>query len=238
MKPTLLTINTTAPSPKLPTHHNPPPTIRTTTSRRSLLALLSLATLSTLTLLYISSPTTTHLTLPTFTTSTHKKAFTQNPAYNDLSPSADGNWSNLLPPNGGFFSSKVGDGYEMVGLTMFHQLHCLSMIRGALQQQGRGEIVAGTDRRRSESGEGEDLFGVRRKRSVESEKEDLFGVRRKRSVDSKEDLFGVRRKRGEGHERAPEEHYLHCFDYLVQVGLNSFVYGDESFANTAVDDTV
>ena len=116
----------------------------------------------------------------------------------------------------------------MVGLTMFHQLHCLSMIRGALQQNHRGEAVAGTDRRRSEDAQ-DDLFGVRRKRSVNSE-EDLFGVRRKRSVESeKEDLFGVRRrKRGEGHghEGAPE-HYLHCFDYLVQVCLVLWVWSCE-----------
>lgn len=109
----------------------------------------------------------------------------------------------------------------MVGLTMFHQLHCLSMIRGALQEQKRemdmlsekGRVVAGTDRRRSEDA-GEDLFGVR-KRSGDGD--DLFGVRRKRSGKSEEDLFGVRRKRSqEGHSGAPE-HYLHCFDYLVQV---------------------
>lgn len=121
----------------------------------------------------------------------------------------------------------------MVGLTMFHQLHCLSMIRGALQNQQReidmlmekGRMVAGTDRRRSEEAEeSEDLFGVRRKRSENGE--DLFGVRRKRNAKSEEDLFGVRRKRSEeGHEGAPE-HYLHCFDYLVQVRVSQSVSSD------------
>lgn len=120
-------------------------------------------------------------------------------------------------------------GYEMVGITMFHQLHCLSMIRSALQNKKmgleiegqEGGLVAGTDRRRSDDMGGEDLFGVRRrKRSVErGENGDLFGSRPKSRVDSNEDLFGVRRKkrREESHEGAPE-HYLHCFDYLLQVG--------------------
>lgn len=120
----------------------------------------------------------------------------------------------------------------MVGMTMFHQLHCLSMIRGALQEQRgeievllakeKGEVGARSDRRRSE--EGGDLFGVRRKRDADGE--DLFGVRRKRNAKSKEgDLFGVRRKkRGEeSHsEEREREHYLHCFDYLVQVRLYPF----------------
>lgn len=100
----------------------------------------------------------------------------------------------------------------MVGLTMFHQLHCLGMIRGALQENmgrkememdsSKGKIVAGTDRRRSQ--DEEELFGVRRKRDVKRR-------------ESEEDLFGVRRrKRGDSHAGAPD-HYLHCFDYLVQV---------------------
>jgi Mycotoxin biosynthesis protein UstYa len=219
MKPTILTIDTTHSSPNLPIHYAP--TSTTSRSRKTpLVTLLALATISTLTILYLHPPSTT--LLPHMSAShTTPKTFIPNPAYNDLSPSADGNWSNLLPPNGGFFSTKVGEGYEMVGLTMFHQLHCLSMIRGALQGQkmesSKGRVVAGTDRRRSEGVE-EDLFGVRKKREVKID-EDLFGVRRKRDVkrgESEADLFGVRRKREERHEGKPE-HYLHCFDYLVQV---------------------
>lgn len=229
MKPSLLTINTSHTSPNLPNHYAPT-TITASRSRKiPLLTLLAFASLSTLSIFYLH-PSATKL-LPHISTSrTHPKTFIANPAYNNLSPSADGNWTNLLPPNGGFFSSKVEDGYEMVGLTMFHQLHCLSMIRGALQGQNmgdmdssRGKVVAGTDRRRSQDGNSEDdLFGVRRKREVKrgESQEELFGVRRKREarrVENGEDLFGVRRrKRGESHEGAPE-HYLHCFDYLVQV---------------------
>ncbi|TID26808.1 hypothetical protein E6O75_ATG01301 [Venturia nashicola] len=225
MKPTHLTINT-SPPPNLQ-HYTPINTTATAPRRRILITILTLATLTSLSLLYFHSPSTTfHIT----TTHTTPHTFIPNPSYNDLSPSADGNWTNLLPPNGGFFSQQMGrkgdENYEMVGLTMFHQLHCLSMIRGALQDQrrvidglsGKGNVVAGTERRRSE--EGEDLFGIRRKRS--ESREDLFGVRRKRNVKSEEeDLFGIRsNKRSEGHSGAPK-HYLHCFDYLVQTILCS-----------------
>jgi hypothetical protein len=209
MKPSILTIDTTHSSPKLPTHFAP--TSQTRSRKTPLLAILALATISTLTIFYLHPPSTT--LLPHISASRKSpKTFIPNPAYNDLSPSADGNWTNLLPPNGGFFSSKVGEGYEMVGLTMFHQLHCLGMIRGALQENmgrkememdsSKGKIVAGTDRRRSQ--DEEELFGVRRKRDVKRR-------------ESEEDLFGVRRrKRGDSHAGAPD-HYLHCFDYLVQV---------------------
>lgn len=215
MKPSHLTINT-SPSPALP-HYKPTTTTTSTTNahtpsqsrrRKTLLTLLTILSLTTLTLLYFHSPSTTHL--PHLTTSlTHPQTLISNPAYNDLSPSADGNWTSLLPPNGGFLSKQIGKkggDYEMVGLAMFHQLRCLSMIRGALQEQkremdmlgGMGNVVAGTDRRRSEDA-GKDLFGVRKR------------------GENGEDLFGVRRKRSEmGHGGTPD-HYLHCFDYLVQV---------------------
>ncbi|KAE9964350.1 hypothetical protein BLS_008442 [Venturia inaequalis] len=233
MKPTHLTINTSLP-PNLPYYTTIITTTTTTTTeplsqrRRTLLALLTFAALTTLSLLYFHPPSTTfHIT----TTRTTPRTFVPNPSYNDLSPSADGNWTSLLPPNGGFLSQRVGkkeDGhYEMVGLTMFHQLHCLSMIRGALQQQqskiemfgdGRkGREGAETDRRKSGE-DGEDLFGVRRKRSESGE--DFFGVRRKRNAQSEEGLSGVGKKKTseEGHLGVPE-HYLHCFDYLVQTIL-------------------
>lgn len=61
--------------------------------------------------------------------------FHRNPALFDLSSNADGNWSALLPPNGGFVVEKNEfGGLEMAGITMFHQLHCLGMIRNAIQE--------------------------------------------------------------------------------------------------------
>ncbi|QDS70998.1 hypothetical protein FKW77_007739 [Venturia effusa] len=237
MKPSHLTINT-SPPPRLPhytatgTTSNTTSTSTTTTTtprshrRKTILTILTLATLSTLSILYLHDPSTTYLPHITATRTT-SRTFIPNTSYNDLSPAADGNWTALLPPNGGFFSKQVGGKgeYEMVGVTMFHQLHCLSMIRGALQSQQRemdglveeGEGGAGADRRRSRDGV-EDLFGVRRKRNVDSG-DDLFGVRRKRNVNSEEDISGVRRKRSEESHSGAPKHYLHCFDYLVQTIL-------------------
>ncbi|KAI1456423.1 hypothetical protein F4805DRAFT_458847 [Annulohypoxylon moriforme] len=42
-------------------------------------------------------------------------------------------WDNLLTPNGGFLMVKEKDGeINQIGVSMFHQLHCLSMIRAML----------------------------------------------------------------------------------------------------------
>lgn len=65
--------------------------------------------------------------------------FTEHLEYYDLSDAGDGNWTRLLPPNGGFVVEKTAAGdYEMAGVTMFHQLHCLAMIRAAIQDLRSG----------------------------------------------------------------------------------------------------
>lgn len=61
------------------------------------------------------------------------RTFKRREEFFDLSPAGDKNWSEILPPDGGFVVQKIGDRRRMAGVTMFHQLHCLQMIRHAIQ---------------------------------------------------------------------------------------------------------
>lgn len=140
---------------------------------------------------------------------THSVTFTQRPEYLDLSEAGDANWTSLLPPNGGFVSqpSQRGPGREVVGITMFHQLHCLQMIRSTIQEL-----------QSARSGDRETDEVELEERSAKLDyPADGFGVR-KRSVntDSPEDTFGVRKR----HEAQPQlgqaHHWVHCLDYLMQ----------------------
>lgn len=53
----------------------------------------------------------------------------------DLTMAGDPHWEAILPSNGGFIT--VGDGANgsttIMGISMFHQLHCLQIIRKAFQ---------------------------------------------------------------------------------------------------------
>jgi hypothetical protein len=74
---------------------------------------------------------------------TTQRIFSQTRIYSDLSPAADKNWTRLIPPNGGFVVRKgEGGKSEMAGVSMFHQLHCLSMIRMAVQDMRAGRQPA------------------------------------------------------------------------------------------------
>ena len=56
----------------------------------------------------------------------------------DLSPAGDPHWEAILPPNGGFILAEreEANGSTVTistGISMFHQLHCLQIIRKAIQ---------------------------------------------------------------------------------------------------------
>ncbi|KAA6413231.1 MAG: hypothetical protein FRX48_02975 [Lasallia pustulata] len=56
------------------------------------------------------------------------------PALEDLSLAADPAWAALLPGDGGFLNVRYNETYVQAwGISAFHALHCLAMIRGALQ---------------------------------------------------------------------------------------------------------
>ncbi|KAL7941846.1 hypothetical protein V8C42DRAFT_333888 [Trichoderma barbatum] len=60
--------------------------------------------------------------------------FSEHPQYKNLSREYDYLWDELLTPNGGFIMKKDEKNIaHQYGLSMFHQLHCLAMIRAAMQ---------------------------------------------------------------------------------------------------------
>ncbi|KAL7915467.1 hypothetical protein GGI35DRAFT_489104 [Trichoderma velutinum] len=59
----------------------------------------------------------------------------EHPQYKNLSRDFDHLWDELLTPNGGFIMKKdENNDVHQYGISMFHQLHCLAMIRTALQE--------------------------------------------------------------------------------------------------------
>ncbi|KAI0133905.1 hypothetical protein BJ170DRAFT_590908 [Xylariales sp. AK1849] len=67
-------------------------------------------------------------------TGTRRMKFSEHDDYMNLSHDYDSLWSELLPPNGGFIVRPDKSGVERkYGISMFHQLHCLGMMRDAVQ---------------------------------------------------------------------------------------------------------
>lgn len=60
--------------------------------------------------------------------------FREHEQYKNLSATFDHFWQELLTPNGGFIRQEDQDHVtHLYGISMFHQLHCLAMIREAFQ---------------------------------------------------------------------------------------------------------
>jgi hypothetical protein len=125
--------------------------------------------------------------------------FSQRDEFFDLSPAGDANWTALLPPNGGFVSHQTKNGnYEMAGLTMFHQLHCLQMIRAAFQDSfSEGKEALDADLMSKDAGMGDVGLEHNTKNKV---------------------------KRHGPH--LDQEHWVHCLDYLMQVSQFSYAYSE------------
>lgn len=67
----------------------------------------------------------------------HKQTtFSAHPEFANLSHKYDALWEGVLPSNGGFLNHIGPDGTQVgEGITMFHQLHCLQLLRIGLQQK-------------------------------------------------------------------------------------------------------
>lgn len=60
--------------------------------------------------------------------------FEDTQAFQTLSQDNDGLWAQLIPSNGGFhFQTLHGNDSYRLGIAMFHELHCLRMLRNRLQ---------------------------------------------------------------------------------------------------------
>lgn len=95
-----------------------------------LIALCSLCTIIAFADLYITLKGNRCVTAPSVDIE-----FKQDLTFQSLSSEYDQKWEDLVTPNGGFFfANNATGGLEAYGISMFHQLHCLSMVRRALQQ--------------------------------------------------------------------------------------------------------
>lgn len=122
--------------------------------------------------------------------------FVQDNNYTSLDHKFDGLWhDDMLPPNGGYFPmDKETNNTDKLGISMFHQLHCLGMIREEMQHLheiidnlnagGTGEVKSHHNSRRHNDG------------------------------------FDFDAGRPAHHDQG---HTLHCFDYLRQVSKHSLL---------------
>jgi hypothetical protein len=55
------------------------------------------------------------------------------PEFGTVDTSGYKSWNDLLPPNGGFLVKEVNGTRRNFGITMFHQLHCIQMLRASFQ---------------------------------------------------------------------------------------------------------
>lgn len=145
--------------------------------------------------------------------------FSEHPEYENISHVYDGLWDELLPENGGFLrvlgsedGNAEGKGEKKkhkYGITMFHSLHCLGIMRGGVQ-----ELFREMEDLRMEV---EELGG---REGMEKIKGREMG-RKPREMREKEGNEMGKRE-GAGHDFGHTEHgdplhWLHCFDYLRQV---------------------
>lgn len=70
--------------------------------------------------------------------------FSEHENYQNLSHVYDSLWKQLLAPNGGFLIRTDGNQQHRYGISMYHQLHCLQMIRTAIQDLQGVEPVSGS----------------------------------------------------------------------------------------------
>jgi hypothetical protein len=144
-----------------------------------------------------NSDHTSNLSSLHFSTSrTHSVIFRNRPGYHDLTKFGDEKWDSVLPPNGGFASLPTKDGGEskITGITMFHQLRCLQILRNTIQELA---AVQNSDERTIKHAS-ESSSAARAPKTAEGEHQDIFGVR----------------KRGE--PEIEDEDWTQCLDYLVQ----------------------
>lgn len=64
----------------------------------------------------------------------HPNTFVQESDFWDMTAAGNEAWEKSIPDNGGFVPFRDEVGVYVKGISMFHQLHCLAMIRGALQR--------------------------------------------------------------------------------------------------------
>ncbi|KAK3063697.1 hypothetical protein LTS18_013488 [Coniosporium uncinatum] len=197
---------------------------RTTLLLTAPLLLLLLLLLSALSPSSPTNPNNLTTTLSTYRAhQLHLVTFTQRLEFYDLNATGDDAWNAILPPNGGFVVQEMEDGRRaMAGVSMFHQLHCLMMIRGAiLGLQGNGGMGGGTSGIRMAAATSRGLQRNKRaqrdvRRTMDDEG-DIGGLLTENEADVRpaEGVHGHMNDGGHG-GHADSQHWVHCLDYLMQ----------------------
>ncbi|KAI9702298.1 MAG: hypothetical protein M1820_006230 [Bogoriella megaspora] len=69
--------------------------------------------------------------------------FVQNDDFWNMDAPGDEAWNSILPSNGGFLRDRFENGTQhFFGVTMFHQLHCLQILRSHLVSLEQGKSVS------------------------------------------------------------------------------------------------
>jgi hypothetical protein len=99
------------------------------------LVALTIATIGALLSLFIIIRSPTWITDCEECTSpfTQQMDFSPHAEFEDLSSKSDFEWERLLTPNDGFLVREIDSKRQNWGISMFHQLHCLQVIRTELQ---------------------------------------------------------------------------------------------------------
>ncbi|MCJ1405495.1 hypothetical protein MMC11_008723, partial [Xylographa trunciseda] len=174
----------------------------TTLALSSLLAvLLVLLVLQYRLLLSPTSPSTCHtysLSNPAppsslLKTTSTTRTFDLQPALEDLSHAGDATWaSTVLPGKGGFLWVQHNETYEeSYGITMFHALHCLKLIRANLQELPSMQAYAAEQQVREKQGDGG------------------------RALEHVHDAMGGKNHMHQNHLGDPG-HVAHCVSYIAQ----------------------
>ena len=141
---------------------------------------------------YDSTPLTSHYT-GNLGASRRPQLFSEVEKYQNMSHEYDQAWTDILPKNGGFMEKLDWEGKpHRYGISMFHQLHCLSTMRDVYQKlvedlQKATAAAAGADQ--AVADQGQPGHGHESRDGVKAHPPSHF----------------------------QENHWLHCFNYLRQV---------------------
>lgn len=132
--------------------------------------------------------------------------FEEHPEFKNFTHEMDSHWDDLVPTNGGFLLQVGKDKHAHAnGISMFHQLHCLSMIRTAVQ----------TARHEDEKPSSRMDTTLQNKYIQQQPRDATRGIsKHELEEDQSASSRDAEHRRTGGLD---EENLLQCFDYLRQV---------------------
>lgn len=145
------------------------------------------------------NPKPIHMMLRELEKSSQTVSFAEHESFESLGHRFDSLWSDVLTPNGGFiYTINEQKRKSKYGISMFHQLHCLEMLRMEMQYLHTLIDTLNTTAKRYEG------------QYIEARhtEHDLGG---------QESVHTPAHDNGHEHDQHDVGHPMHCFDYLRQV---------------------